>query len=173
MYAQLSDVEYYGLRFGTVNGYSPIFRNDIMINAMVFNALKDGNINLYIKDIQRPILGIKDLVNAICAIIDTGSYEKRGLYNLCSFNSTPEKIAYKISEKLQINVKELEISDISKITNVKLQAKSYNFAINCNKFITNFNFKFNETIDTIVEEIVDNFDTMKKDNRTNNKKYGK
>ena len=24
----------YGLRFGTVNGYSPNFRNDIMINAM-------------------------------------------------------------------------------------------------------------------------------------------
>ena len=173
MYAELSDVEYYGLRFGTVNGYSPIFRNDIMINAMTFNALKDGNINLYIKDIKRPILGIKDLVRAICSIIDNGSFDKRGLYNLCSFNSTPEKIAYKISEKLQIDVKELEINDISKITNVKLQVKSYNFAINCDKFVTNFNFKFNETIDTIVDEIVDNFDTMKKDNRIDKKKYEK
>lgn len=173
MYAQLSEVEYYGLRFGTVNGYSPIFRNDIMINAMMFNALKDGNINLYVKDIKRPILGIKDLVKAICTIIDNGTFDKRGLYNLCSFNSTPEEIAYKISSKFNIKVKELEVKDVNKITNVKLQANSYNFSINCNKFVANFNFEFKETIDSIVQEIVDNFDTMIKNNRINKKIYGK
>ncbi len=32
------DVEFYGLRFGTVNGYSPHLRTDIMINGMYFNA---------------------------------------------------------------------------------------------------------------------------------------
>ena len=173
MYAEMSNVEYYGLRFGTVNGYSPIFRNDIMINAMMFNALNDGNINLYIKDIRRPILGIKDLVRAVCTIIDNGSYDKRGLYNLCSFNSTPEEIAYKISSKLNIEVKELEIQDVNKITNVKLQVNSYNFAINCDKFIKNFNFEFTETIDSIVEEIIENYDIMIKNNRTEKKEYGK
>ena len=50
LYAQKSDVEYYGLRFGTVNGCSPVLRTDVMINAMVNSALRDGHIKLYIKD---------------------------------------------------------------------------------------------------------------------------
>ena len=50
LYAQKSNVEYYSLRFGTVNGCSPILRTDVMINAMVSSALRDGHIKLYIKD---------------------------------------------------------------------------------------------------------------------------
>jgi len=64
-YAQQSDVNYYGLRFGTVNGWAPNLRVDIMINAMVNSALTDGHIKLYIKDIMRPILGINDLSRAM------------------------------------------------------------------------------------------------------------
>ena len=48
LYAIKSDLEYYGLRFGTVNGYSPVLRTDVMINAMVNSALKDGKIKLFI-----------------------------------------------------------------------------------------------------------------------------
>ena len=46
LYAQKSDVEYYGLRFGTVNGCSPVLRTDVMINAMVSSALRDGHLSL-------------------------------------------------------------------------------------------------------------------------------
>ena len=40
-YAKLSSTKYFGLRFGTVCGASPNLRNDIMINAMTFNAIKN------------------------------------------------------------------------------------------------------------------------------------
>ena len=138
---------------------------------MVFNAKKDGYINLFIKDIKRPILGIKDLTNAVRTIINKGKFDLRGIYNLCSFNSTPEKIAQKISDILKVEIKEIDISEINKINNVKLQTNSYNFAINCDKFINNFNFKFEDTIESIVNEIVSNFDSMEKNNRINIKKY--
>ena len=59
----------FGLRFGTVNGYSPNFRNDIMINAMVNNALKKGEINVFAKHTARPILGINDLCSSVLSII--------------------------------------------------------------------------------------------------------
>ena len=36
--AKLSDTEYYGLRFGTVNGPAPHIRTDVMINAMTNTA---------------------------------------------------------------------------------------------------------------------------------------
>jgi len=39
LYAVKSELQYYGLRFGTVNGYSPVLRTDVMINAMVNSAL--------------------------------------------------------------------------------------------------------------------------------------
>ena len=60
LYAVKSDLEYYGLRFGTVNGYSPVLRTDVMINAMVNSALQNGEIKLFIKDTMRPILGLND-----------------------------------------------------------------------------------------------------------------
>ena len=65
LYAVKSELQYYGLRFGTVNGYSPILRTDVMINAMVNSALRDGEIKLFIKDTMRPILGLKDLCGSV------------------------------------------------------------------------------------------------------------
>jgi Nucleoside-diphosphate-sugar epimerases len=90
LYAVKSDLEYYGLRFGTANGYSPVLRTDVMINAMVNSALRDGEIKLFIKDTMRPILGLNDLCGAVETIIDC-SEDKRGLYNLASFNKTADK----------------------------------------------------------------------------------
>ena len=140
LYAQKSDVEYYALRFGTVNGYSPFLRSDVMINAMVNSALSDGHIKLYIKDTMRPILGINDLCGAIKTIIDCNE-DKRGLYNLASFNKTAEQIAYEVANVMGVEVKEFE-ADPTQIKNTKNQTKSYNFSISTLKFRKQFGFKF-------------------------------
>lgn len=158
LYAPKFDTQYYGLRFGTVNGYSPIVRNDVMINSMVYNAVKNKEIKLYIKDILRPILGISDLSRAIKTIIDTKE-DYRGIYNLASFNSTAEEIAYGVSKVSGIKVVEYE-TDPSNVINSKLQTKSYNFSIDCTKFKNTFGFEFKETIESITEELLDNFDNI-------------
>jgi nucleoside-diphosphate-sugar epimerase len=158
LYAPKFDVQYYGLRFGTVNGYSPIVRNDIMINSMVYNAIENSEIKLYVKDIIRPILGISDLSRAIKYIIDAEE-DHRGIYNLASFNSTAEQIAYGVSSIVNIPVHEYS-TDPTNIDNSKLQTKCYNFSIDCNKFISTFNFEFKETIESITKELVDNFDNI-------------
>lgn len=168
LYAEFSGIEYYGLRFGTVNGYSPIMRTDIMINSMVTSAILNNKIDLYVKDTLRPILGIKDLTSAIIKIIEE-TKDLRGIYNLASFNSTSEKIAYSVSEIINKPVNEKEVGDV--IFNSKLQTKKYNFSINCEKFIKNFNFTFKETITTITNSIVENFDSIVLTKRDNIKKY--
>jgi len=168
LYAEFSGIEYYGLRFGTVNGYSPIMRTDIMINSMVTSAILNNKIDLYVKDTLRPILGIKDLTSAIIKIIEE-TKDLRGIYNLASFNSTSEKIAYSVSEIINKPVNEKEVGDV--IFNSKLQTKNYNFSINCEKFIKNFNFTFKETITTITNSIVENFDSIVLTKRDNIKKY--
>jgi nucleoside-diphosphate-sugar epimerase len=170
-YAQQSNLNYYGLRFGTINGWSPNMRVDIMINAMVNSALSDGHIKLYVKDIMRPILGIKDLSNAVKKIINTEN-SKPGIYNLASLNSTAEEIAYAVSEIMDVPVKEYSPNELEKITNTKLQTTAYNFAISSNKFERNFNFKFQESIKTIVDSILKNFDDCEKTNRNEAKIYG-
>lgn len=158
LYAPKFNTQYYGLRFGTVNGYSPIVRNDVMINSMVYSALTEGEIKLYIKNILRPILGISDLSRAIKTIIDTEE-DHRGIYNLASFNSTSGDIAYGVSKVTGIEVKEYE-ADPHNITNSKLQTKSYNFSIKCDKFKNTFGFEFKETIESITQELLTNYNNI-------------
>jgi nucleoside-diphosphate-sugar epimerase len=171
LYAPKFDVQYYGLRFGTVNGFSNNMRKDVMINSMVYNALTDGEIKLYIKDIMRPILGINDLSRAIQEIVNC-SEDKRGIYNLASFNKTAEEIAYGVSSVVNVPVKEY-ISDPFSIKNSKLETKSYNFSIDSTKFCESFNFKFTDTIETITDGILQNFNNINFTDRSNIQEYGK
>ena len=168
LYSSKFDCQYYGLRFGTVNGYSPITRNDIMINSMFYSAINDKEIKLYTKDILRPILGISDLSRAIECIINTEENHK-GIYNLASFNNTAEEIAQGVSKVTKTKITEYEIN--SPIINSKLQTKSYNFSINCDKFINTFNFEFKETIESITQELLDNVDSIIFTSRSQFKKY--
>jgi nucleoside-diphosphate-sugar epimerase len=170
IYAQQSNVNFYGLRFGTVNGWSPNLRVDIMINAMVYSALSDGHIKLYIKDIMRPILGINDLSRAVKCIIDSKE-DHPGIYNLASFNSTSEEIAISVSKTLNLPIKEYKRDEIEKISNFKLQTNAYNFAINSQKFERTFNFKFNDDITSIVNSLTSQFDNCSKTNRNEQKNY--
>lgn len=169
LYAPRFDAQYYGLRFGTVNGYSKIVRNDVMINSMVYSGLVNKEIKLYIKDIIRPILGIGDLSRAIKSILNSND-DKRGIYNLASFNSTAEEIANTVSSTIGVPVIEYG-TDPSNITNSKLQTKCYNFSINSNKFEKTFNFEFKETIKSITEELVANFNNILFTSRNKFKQY--
>ena len=164
LYVQKSNVEYYGLRFGTVNGYSPVLRTDVMINAMVNSALQNGEIKLFIKDTMRPILGLNDLCGAVETIIDHDK-DERGLYNLASFNKTAEQIAYEVGSVMNVPVIEYE-TDPTNITNTKIQTKTYNFSISTLKFRKTFKFKFKETVESITESLINNWDTMKKTDRS-------
>ena len=164
LYAQKSDVEYYGLRFGTVNGCSPVLRTDVMINAMVSSALRDGHIKLYIKDTMRPILGINDLCRAITFIVESDE-DKRGLYNLASFNKTAEQIAYEVAGVMGVEVKEYE-TDPTQIKNVKSQTKAYNFSISTLKFRKEFKFKFRDTGESLATDLKENWDSMTKTDRS-------
>ena len=165
-----SGKKYFGLRFGTVNGASPNLRNDIMINAMTYNALQNGKVFCFNPEVHRPILGIEDLCRAMKVIIEKGTHENSGLYNVASFNSTARQISEAVAKTTGA---ELEIVDTlpETITNVKLQTKAYNFLIDSTKFEEVFDFDFKETPTTIVQSIVEQFDNINKGNRSDAKLY--
>lgn len=170
LYIQRTNLEYYGLRFGTVNGYSPIMRNDVMINSMTSSALDTNEIKLYIKDIMRPILGLDDLVNALRIIINC-DVPKPGIYNLASFNKTAEQIAIEVSNITGANIKEYELDTVNIINN-KMQTKCYNFSILSEKFKNEFNFEFKDTIKSITLSIINNYNKIKTTNRNSPISYG-
>jgi len=145
----------YGLRLGTVNGYSPNFRNDIMINAMTNNAIKNKVVKLYSKQTRRPILGIQDLCRAVETIIEKGTEENAGIYNLASFNSNVEEIGNEVARIT--NTQCIYLDEVkTEISNVKLETSTYDFNICCEKFKKEFKFEFTETIESIVNSILDN-----------------
>jgi nucleoside-diphosphate-sugar epimerase len=145
LYVDRFDIEYYGLRFGTVNGHSEFLRKDLMINSMYCDSKNNNEIRLYFKDIMRPILGMDDLLNSIDVIISS-TEDNRGLYNLSSFNRTVEEIAVEVSEILSVPINEIKMNE-------KVRLKTYDFRLNTDKFQSTYNFKFTDTVESIVKGI--------------------
>lgn len=162
-YATLSGKECYGLRFGTVNGFSPRLRTDIMINAMVNSALSNGHVKVFEGGIHRPILGIRDLGRAMEAIINSDK-QNAGIYNLASLNSTSGEIGKQVSEIMGCEL----IEDTPLTAN---KSKPYDFQIDSSKFIETYNFNFQETVETITLSLKNNFDKCVKFSRHYEVKY--
>jgi nucleoside-diphosphate-sugar epimerase len=138
-----------GLRFGTVNGWSPNIREELMINSMTKKAIREGSISINNKTIKRPILGISDISKAMTKIIEEPI---SGVYNLASFNDTVQSISTYISNSLDANIEEtINISG------------AYDFNMSTDKFQSVYNFNFDESIESIVNELVD------KDNNYSNR----
>lgn len=139
----LLDIEYYGLRFGSVNGWSPNMRLDLMINSMTISALRDKSVNVFNGHAYRPIISTKDLSRAVEAIIDFPS-DARGIYNAASFNENIYHIGSKVAEYINVPL------------NDRGKNFTYDFTVSSEKFEKTFNFKFDETVETIVKSILDN-----------------
>jgi nucleoside-diphosphate-sugar epimerase len=150
-YASLSDVEFYSLRFGSVNGLlqsNLLMRDDIIINIMTKNAIKDKLIKAINPNVNRAILGIQDLCRAVEIIIN--EKDNRGIYNLSSFNSTVGDIANFIGNKYNAEVDLIDNNS----------QKLYDFQVSSKKFSDTYNFIFNDDIDTITNSISNNIDKI-------------
>lgn len=148
-YAELSNVEYYGLRFGTVNGcgLTSNFRTDIMINKMYHTYYLNRKIEVFNTHVSRPILGINDLCEAVEFILN--GKDHRGIYNLASFNSTVKDITTEFAKYLpDVNIVNLG------------NTPTYNFSIDTSKFSNTYNFKFTDTVENIINDIKEKYTTV-------------
>jgi nucleoside-diphosphate-sugar epimerase len=80
------------LRKGTVCGYSPRMRLDLVVNTMFKTALTQGVITVNNPAIWRPILALQDAVSAYVRAIECGP-EISGIFNVASGNYTVGEIA--------------------------------------------------------------------------------
>lgn len=139
----LTDIEYYGLRFGSVNGYSPNMRLDLMVNAMSLSALRNKEVNVFNGQAHRPILSINDLVRAVSTIIKSDK-DNRGVYNIASVNHNINDIGKKVADYFAVPL----------IDNGK--NFTYDFKISSEKFEKTYNFKFIDGVDSVINTILKN-----------------
>lgn len=79
------------LRKGTISGYSPRMRFDLIINTMFRSAMKDHVITVNNPSIWRPILSIEDAATAYIRAVEA-NYRISGIFNIASGNYTVGEI---------------------------------------------------------------------------------
>lgn len=85
-------------RMGTVCGWSPRMRYDLVINTMVKDAISKNEINVNDIAAERPILDIRDAVSAYAQSLT--NEDLRGTYNLFSHNISMGKLSEKVRDRI-------------------------------------------------------------------------
>jgi nucleoside-diphosphate-sugar epimerase len=110
------------LRQGTVCGWSPRMRFDLIVNTMVKSALSTGTITVNNPSIWRPLLDIRDAVSAFTRAVQA-SYRLSGVFNVASGNFTVGQVADLVKEELERLTGQrvrLDIKDVQDFRNYKV-----------------------------------------------------
>jgi len=100
------------MRKGTVSGYSPRMRLDLMVNTMFMTAMRDQAIVVNNPCIWRPIMSIKDATNAyLCAV--NADQPVSGAFNIAARNCTINEIANAVRKVIGgLSVRVMHIPDL-------------------------------------------------------------
>ena len=110
------------LRKGTISGYSPRMRLDLIVNTMFKTALRDGVVTVNNPSIWRPILSIEDAATAYIRAVEANA-KISGVFNLASGNYTVGEVAdvvrRRIEERLDVRIN-LSIKHVQDFRNYKV-----------------------------------------------------
>lgn len=118
------------LRQGTVCGYSPRMRLDLIVNTMFKFVMTDKKITVNNPSIWRPILDIRDAATAYLRAIQA-DYSLSGVYNVASGNYTVGQVGDMVKaemEKLLGSRIDITLKNIDDFRNYKVtidKAKTY------------------------------------------------
>jgi nucleoside-diphosphate-sugar epimerase len=150
---QLSDENFsvIALRKGTISGYSPRMRNDLIINTMFKSAMKDRTVTINNPSIWRPILSIQDAVTAYIRAIEA-NYKISGIFNVASGNYTVGEVGdlvkAAIEERLGIPIR-LIIKHIQDFRNYKVSTEKAKNVLS---------FHPTDDLKSIVTNLIDNME---------------
>jgi nucleoside-diphosphate-sugar epimerase len=150
---QLADDKFsvISLRKGTISGYSPRMRLDLIINTMFKTAMRDRTITVNNPSIWRPILSIEDAATAYIRAVETNQ-SISGIFNIASGNYTVGEVADLIKSaveerlKLRINLCIKHIQDFR------------NYKVSVEKAANVLSFHSTGNVKSIVDNLIDNKD---------------
>jgi len=153
---QLADENFsvISLRKGTISGYSPRMRLDLIINTMFKTAMRDRTITVNNPSIWRPILSIDDAAMAYTRAVEANQ-SLSGVFNVASGNYTVgevgDLIKGAIEERLDVRVN-LVIKHVQDFRNYKVSVE---------KAANVLSFHPTGDVKSIVNNLIDNMDKFK------------
>ncbi len=141
-------------RQGTVSGYSPRMRLDLIVNTMTKTALDRAEIVINNPSIWRPILAIEDATNAYIRAIEA-SEEIGGVFNIASGNYTVGETADIVRDTIEAEFKTKIKLTINHIQDYR------NYKVSIEKAENVLSFKPKSDVQSIVLDLLRNKDSFK------------
>jgi nucleoside-diphosphate-sugar epimerase len=139
------------LRKGTISGYSPRMRLDLIINTMFKTAMRDRVITVNNPSIWRPILDIDDACTAYIRAIEANR-NISGVFNVASGNHTVGEVADLVKSAIH------ERLDLRVNLNIKHVEDFRNYKVSTEKAANVLSFHPAGSVKSIVNNLVENMD---------------
>jgi len=148
---QLSDDNFsvISLRKGTISGYSPRMRLDLIVNTMFKSAIKDRVITVNNPSIWRPLLSIQDAATAYIRSIEANQ-KISGIFNIASGNYTVGEVADLVKNAIA------EYMNLQVSLNIKHIQDFRNYKVSTEKAANVLSFHPTNDVKSIVFDLVSN-----------------
>jgi nucleoside-diphosphate-sugar epimerase len=137
------------LRQGTVCGFSPRMRMDLIVNTMFKSAMTERKITVNNPSIWRPILDIRDAATAYLRAIQA-NYSLSGVYNVASGNYTVGQVGDMVKYEIEKLVKERVAIVLKNIEDYR------NYKVTIDKAKTYLGYQPQYAIEDIIEDLYEN-----------------
>jgi nucleoside-diphosphate-sugar epimerase len=139
------------LRQGTVCGYSPRMRFDLIVNTMFKSAIRDGQITVNNASIWRPIIDVRDTSMAFLRAVQADQ-SINGVFNVASGNFTVGQIGDTVKEEVEsLTGRKIKIA----IRNVQ---DFRNYKVTCDRAKMVLGFIPRHTVGNIIESLYQHLD---------------
>ncbi|HEX7288271.1 MAG TPA: NAD(P)-dependent oxidoreductase [Candidatus Angelobacter sp.] len=149
------------LRKGTVCGYSPRMRYDLIINTMFKTAMQEGLIRVNNPAIWRPILSIEDAAMAYIRAIEANE-SISGIFNVASGNHTVGEVADLVRGTIEEEMGTRLALDIKHVRDVR------NYKVSIERAKNVLSFHPHHSVRSIVRHLIEH---MSKCNDWDNPNY--
>jgi nucleoside-diphosphate-sugar epimerase len=143
------DFSVIALRKGTVSGYSPRMRFDLIINTMFKCAMQDGVIRVNNPATWRPILSIHDASMAYIRAIEANPAIS-GIFNIASGNHTVGEVADLVKTTLGDELGQSPALDIKHIQDIR------NYKVSVERAKNILSFHPHHDVKAIVRNLIEN-----------------
>jgi nucleoside-diphosphate-sugar epimerase len=142
------------LRQGTVSGYSPRMRLDLIVNTMFRTGMAKGEIIVNNPAIWRPILSIKDAVSAYIRSVEANEGIS-GIFNVASGNYTVGEVGDIVRDTIERHYH-------NKIKLTMMHVQDYrNYKVSIEKAEKVLSFKPKYDISAVVGDLIENYSEFK------------
>jgi nucleoside-diphosphate-sugar epimerase len=148
------DFSVIALRKGTVSGYSPRMRFDLIVNTMFRAAIRENTVTVNNPSIWRPLLSIDDAATAYIRAIEA-NMKLSGIFNAASGNYTVGEVADQVKSTVE------ERLGLKIALNIKHIQDFRNYKVSTEKAKNVLSFHPSGSVKSIVNSLIDNMDKFK------------